>query len=239
LVYGNIYEQHGQQPPAMPGYPAPRRRTGLIVAIVVSCLVVVGGGVGLAIGLSTSSGDDRSAGPGDTAAVRPTTARPSVKLPPGCELLTQAQVTALVPGRIRTPIGSGPEAYGTNQLASRCSWSNDPVDAGRDGLPAVTVEATAITSVSERDARTEYESGPMCGGKDVRPTTVAGADEACVEHGVTDDDTGQPTDDSIVAARHATVVVEVHLSHPELAIDVIDHTVVTTTAAVLGMLAQA
>jgi hypothetical protein len=27
-----------------PGYPAPKRRTGLIVAIVVGCLVVVSGG---------------------------------------------------------------------------------------------------------------------------------------------------------------------------------------------------
>jgi hypothetical protein len=59
-----------------------------------------------------------------------------------------------------------------------------------------------------------------------------------VKHDTTKTDTGEPTDSAEVDARHGALVITVYLSNPDKPIDIIDHTVVTTTAAVLGMLGQ-
>lgn len=178
------------------------------------------------------TGSDDKADNGGTAAKESapapksdtSTPPPGPRLPPGCELLTQPQVLALVPNAHQVD-GSGPAKTGDG-MASSCDWAG----------AATQLDVTATAYTDDGIATTAMST--TCGSHS-EDIGVTGADGACVRHLVTNDDTGEPIDSASITARYRGLVVEVDYSHNGEDIEHVDLDTANTTAAIIGAILQA
>ncbi|GLY66820.1 hypothetical protein [Amycolatopsis taiwanensis] len=173
--------------PAYPSYPGqqpglgrPKRRTGLIVAVCVIVAVVLGAGAFVAVRLL---GNGTGGGPEANAAPPPG----FTELPASCDLLSPEEVQQSVPGAKAGQVRlEQDQDWG---LTRDCQWGlwDDQAGVGRSLEINVTAGLDPVAAVRGRGhiplpATTDDVRGPLtAGGAQVRPTTVAGADEAYLQ----------------------------------------------------------
>jgi hypothetical protein len=208
----------------------PRRRNRPTVFVVVSLVVfVVAAGAAAGIYLATAgSGDDAATSHmgGETAG------DPPVQLPPGCELLARQQLQTFVPGKLEPPQETGPEVWDDGIVTVSCTWRNYADDA-----PYVTLRAEAFASATADLAKENLKTTTArCGDNrpEIQATTVTGADEACLIHTTSKQDTGEFVENADVVARKGTVVVKIYFFHSEARIDDIDSAAATMASATLA-----
>lgn len=214
-------------PPQPPVTPPPRRNSALIVAILVGG--VMAAATAVAVTVATSDGGSK---PGAADAPKTTAAnKPVTKLPPGCKLLTDAQIAALIPGQVDTSRSSGP-VVSNELIQSECEWGNwhDPNSVS---LPYVDlhVMATAVTTQEVLDNTMHYSLG--CAQPDTAAPAVSGADETCVTNSAKDA-AGAPVNQADVTARRGMLVVEVHFNYDGMPINKVNTTATETAATVIS-----
>jgi hypothetical protein len=157
--------------------------------------------------------------------------RPVTTLPPGCDLLTDAQVTGLIPGQVDTSRSSGP--VGSNELIqSECEWGNwrDPNSVS---LPYVDLHVVATAAATQETLDNTMHYSPGCGNPDKTAPAVNGADETCVTNSATDPASGAPVNQADVTARRGMLVVEVHFNYDGMPINKVNVTATETAAVVI------
>lgn len=203
--------------------PQLRRYPGILVVTVAIGFMALATAVTLVIVLSGRS----SAGSSGPATSAPS--KPVVTLPPGCSLLTTAQIAALIPGEADTSRSSGPVV--SNELTqSECEWGNwhDPNSAS---LPYVDlhVKATIVATPEVLDNTMRYSLG--CGNPNSAAPAVAGADQTCV--------TNSSANQADVTARRGKLVVEVHYSYDKMLVNIINDTATKTAADIISAILKA
>jgi hypothetical protein len=210
-----------------PPQPAPprRRNSGKVTATVAIGFVVGATTIAVTIATSGSPTPDGAAATTSAPANRPVTT-----LPPGCALLTKAQVAALIPGQVDTSRSSGP-VVSNELIQSECEWGNwhDPNSVS---LPYVDlhVVATAVATQEVLDNTMHYSLG--CAKPTTAAPAVTGADETCVTNSVTDT-AGAPINQADVTARRGKLVVEVHFNYDGMPINKVNTTATETAATVI------
>ncbi|CAM4290651.1 hypothetical protein KIPE111705_46550 [Kibdelosporangium persicum] len=224
--------------------PPPRRKTGLIVAIVAGCLLLVGAAVALVIllsdddsedssGSATASGSSSGKAPGSSATTK------AVQAPPrACDLLSQAELTAILPGGVKEPFSAGPETVGEGMIGTRCSWTNVTSVNGQR-FPSVMVQLNVTAAATEDVARTALRtSGVVCDAPRGAQAQLTGTDEACLEHSSIDVKTQSPVGNAAVVARRGTLVVTFRYSNTGMPIEGIDQIAKAGAASVMEKAAQ-
>jgi hypothetical protein len=231
------YPPHGYpHQPYMP--PPPRRRTGLVAAIVAGCLVLAGAAVALVIVLSDDDSEDSSSSSSSKAPKSSATTKPVQAPPRACDLLSQAELTAILPGGVKEPFSAEPETVGEGMIGTRCSWTNVTSVNGQR-FPAVMVQLNVTAASTEDVARTALRtSGVVCDTSRGTRIQLTGTDEACLEHSSIDVKTNAPVGNTGVVARHGTLVVTFRYSNTEMPIDGIDRIASAGAASVMGKVAQ-
>jgi hypothetical protein len=202
----------------------------LVVGVAVGCVVAAA----IAITIATSGGEPEPAGlgsPGTSAASKPVT-----KLPPGCRLLTAAQVAGLIPGEVDTSRSSGP--VDSNELIqSECEWGNwrDPNSVS---LPYVDLHVVATAAATQETLDSTMQYSPGCAKPVATAPAVAGADQTCVTNGAADA-TGAPVNQADVTARRGMLVVEVHFNYDGMPINKVNTTATETAATVIATILKA